>query len=121
MISEENPMQQNQTMDVILADIWDALRKEATIRPEDLGGLWIKIEFGEVYLDGYLKEEYQPLVEGIVHSVVGVVEVHNRLRTNDGIRAEIWAGLWKEDSIRSVDLNDLSMHVLDGEAYLDGY
>jgi osmotically-inducible protein OsmY len=72
-------------------------------------------------LDGYLKEENQPLVESTIHSVVGVVEVHNRLRTDDGILVDIWDALWKEDAIRSLDLGSLSIEVKDGEAYLNGH
>jgi osmotically-inducible protein OsmY len=121
MSTKQNPKQQNQTKDGILADIWDALRKEETSSSLNLGGLSIKVEFGEVYLDGYLKEENQPLIESIVRSVLGVVEVHNRLRTNDGILAEIWAALWKEDAIRSLDLGSLSIAVKDGEVYLYGH
>jgi osmotically-inducible protein OsmY len=121
MSSKQNPKQHNQTRDGILADIWDALRKEATTRPLDLGSLSIKVQTGEVYLDGYLKEENQPLVESTIHSVVGVVEVHNRLRTDDGILVDIWDALWKEDAIRSLDLGSLSIEVKDGEAYLNGH
>ena len=121
MISKDNPEQLIQAEDGILADIWDALRKEETIRSLDLGGLSIKVQNGEVYLDGYLKEENQPLVESTIHSVVGVVEVHNHLRTNDGILADIWDALWKEDTIRSLDLDSLSIDVKDGEVYLNGH
>jgi osmotically-inducible protein OsmY len=121
MSTKQNPKQQDQTKDGILGDIWDALRKEETSSSLDLGGLSIQVEFAEVYLDGYLKEENQPLVESTIHSVVGVVEVHNRLRTNDGILADIWNALWKEDAIRSLDLNSLSIAVKDGEVYLTGH
>ena len=121
MISEDNPEQLIRAEDGILADIWDALRKEATIRSLDMGSLSIKVKYGEVYLDGYLMEENQPLVESIAHSVVGVVEVHNHLRTNDGILADIWGALWKEASIRPLDLNSLSINVKDGEVYLTGH
>ena len=121
MSTKQNPKQHNQTNDGILAEIWDALRKEETISSLDLDGLSIKVEFGEVYLDGYLKEENQPLVESTIHSVVGVVEIHNRLRTNDGILADIWNTLWKEDAIRSLDLNSLSITVKGGEVYLYGH
>jgi osmotically-inducible protein OsmY len=121
MSTKQNPKQHNQTNDGILADIWDALRKEAANRSLDLGGLSIKVEFGEVYLDGYLKEETQPLVESTIHSVVGVVEVHNRLQTNDGILADIWDALEKEDSIRALDLGSLSIDVKDGEVDLYGH
>ena len=121
MISEDNPEQLVRAEDGILADIWDALRKEETIHSLDLSGLSIKVENGEVYLDGYLKEENQPLVESTIHSVVGVVEVHNHLRTNDGILADIWDALWKEDTIRSLDLGSLSIDVKDGEVYLNGH
>jgi osmotically-inducible protein OsmY len=121
MSSKQNPKQQNLTDDGIQADIWDALREDETIRPLDLGSLSIKVELGEVYLDGYLKEEYQTLVESTIHSVLGVAEIHNRLQTNDSILAEIWDSLWKEDSIRSLDLGSLSIDVKDGEVYLYGH
>jgi osmotically-inducible protein OsmY len=49
------------------------------------------------------------------------VEVHNRLRTDDGILADIWDALWKVDTFRSVDLGGLSIDVKDGEVYLDGH
>lgn len=120
-ISEGNPEQLVRAGDGILADIWEALRKEETIHSLDLGGLSIKVKNGEVYLDGYLKEENQPLIESTINSVVGVVEVHNRLRTNDGILADIWNALWREDTIRSLDLGSLSIEVKDGEVYLYGY
>jgi osmotically-inducible protein OsmY len=120
-ISEGNPKQLTRAEDGILADIWDALRTEETISSLDLGGLSIQIECGEVYLDGYIKEENQPLVEGIIHSVVGVVEVHNHLRTDDGILADIWDALWKVDTFRSLDLGGLSIDVKDGEVYLYGH
>jgi osmotically-inducible protein OsmY len=121
MSLNRNPKQHNQTHDGILADIWDALRKEASIRSLDLGSLSIKVQNGEVYLDGYIKEKYQPLVESTIHSVLGVVEVHNRLRTNDGILADIWDALWKVDTFRALDLGSLSIDVKDGEVYLDGH
>jgi osmotically-inducible protein OsmY len=72
-------------------------------------------------LNGYLKEENLPLVKSIVYSVVGVVEVQNHLRTNDGILADIWDALWKADTFRSLDLGSLSINVKDGEVYLDGH
>ena len=121
MISKDNPVQLVQAEDGILADIWDALRKEENIHSLDLGGLSIKVQNGEVYLDGYLKEENQRLFESTIHSVVGVVEVHNHLRTNDSILADIWSALWKEASIRSLDMDSLSISVKDGEVYLNGH
>jgi osmotically-inducible protein OsmY len=121
MSSKQNPKQHYLTDDGIQADIWDALREDKTIRPLDLGGLSIKVEFGEVYLDGYINEENQPLVESTIHSIVGVVEVHNHLRTNDGILADIWNALWKEDAIRSLDMGSLLVEVKGGEVYLDGH
>src|SRR4030066_2082002 len=99
-ISEGNAEQLVRPGDGILSDIWDALRKEETISSLDLSGLSIKVQNGEVYLEGYRKEENQPLVESTIHSVVGVVEVHNHLRTDDGILVDIWDALWKEDAIR---------------------
>jgi osmotically-inducible protein OsmY len=120
-ISEGNPEQLIRAEDGILADIWDALRKKATTRPLDLGSLSIKEQYGEVYLDGYLKEENQPLVESTIHSVLGVVEVHNHLRTDDGILADIWDALWKVDTFRSLDLGSLSIEVKGGEVYVYGY
>lgn len=120
-ISEGNPEQLVRAGDGILSDIWNALRKEETKYSLDLSGLSIKVQNGEVYLDGYLKEENQPLVENTIHSVLGVVEVHNHLRTNNGMLADIWDALEKEDSIRSLDLGSLSIEVKDGEVYLDGH
>jgi osmotically-inducible protein OsmY len=120
-ISEGNAEQLSRGSNGILSYIWDALRKEETICSLDLGGLSIKVQNGEVYLDGYLKEENQPLVESTIHSVVGVVEVHNHLQTNDGILADIWDALWKEDAIRSLDMGSLSVEVKGGEVYLDGH
>jgi osmotically-inducible protein OsmY len=120
-ISKGNPEQLVRAGDGILSDIWDALRKEETIYSLDLSGLSIRVQNGEVYLDGYLKEEDQPLVESTTQSVLGVVEVHNRLRTNDGILADIWDALWKVDTFRSLDLGSLSINVKDGEVYLDGH
>ncbi len=49
------------------------------------------------------------------------MEVHNHLRTNDGILAEIWNALAKEDSIRSLDLGSLSIDGKDGEVFLYGH
>jgi osmotically-inducible protein OsmY len=49
------------------------------------------------------------------------VEVHNHLRTNDGILADIWAALWKEAAIRSLDMDSISIQVKDGEVYLNGH
>jgi osmotically-inducible protein OsmY len=121
-ISEGNAEQPVRAGDGILADIWYALRKEETICSLDLGSLSIKVKGGEVYLKGYLPQENNlPLIESIVHSVVGVVEVHNHLRTNDGILADIWNALWREDTIRSLDLGSLSINVKDGEVYLTGH
>jgi osmotically-inducible protein OsmY len=121
MSSKQNSKQHNLTDDGIQANIWDVLRKEATISSLDLGSLSIKVENGEVFLYGYLKEEYQPLIESVIQSVLGVVEVHNHLRTNDGILAEIWDVLWQEDAIRSLDLGSLAIKVKDGEVYLSGH
>jgi osmotically-inducible protein OsmY len=121
MISKHSPKQRNQTNEGIQSDIRDALRKEAAIRSLDLSSLSIKVENGEAYLNGYLKEESRPLVESTIHSVLGVVEVHNRLRTDEGILADIWDSLWKVDTFRSLDLGNLSINVKDGEVYLDGH
>ncbi len=44
MSSKQDTKQHNQTNDGILADIWDALRKQAAIRSLDLGSLSIKVE-----------------------------------------------------------------------------
>lgn len=121
MIPEDNPEQLIRTEDAILADIWGALRKEEAIRSMDMGSLSIEVKYGEVYLSGYLKEEYQPLVDSIIHSVLGVTEVHNHLRTDDGILADIWDALWKIDTFRSLDLGSLSVDVRHGEVYLDGH
>jgi osmotically-inducible protein OsmY len=121
MSSKQNPKQHNLTNDGIQANIWDALREDETIRPLDLGSLSIKVELGEVYMYGYLKQENQPLVESTIQTVLGVVEVHNHLRTDDGILADIWDVLWQEDSIRSLDLGSLSIDVKDGEVYLYGH
>jgi hypothetical protein len=72
-------------------------------------------------LDGYFKEENQPLIVSTIHSIVGVVEVHNHLRTNEGLLADIWDGLWNKDTIRSLDMDSISIYVKDGEAYLTGH
>jgi osmotically-inducible protein OsmY len=120
-ISEGNAEHLVRAGDGILSDIWNVLRKEETKYSLDLSGLSIKVQNGEVYLDGYLKEENQPLVESTIHSVLGVVEVHNHLRTNDGILADIWDALEKEDSIRSLDLGSLSIDVKGGEVFLFGH
>ncbi len=121
MISEEYPKQLIPSSDGLQANIWDALRKEASIRSLDLGSLSIKVQNGEVYLNGYLKEENLPLIESVIYSVEGVVEVHNHLRTDDGILADIWDALWKVDTFRSLDLGSLSIEVKGGEVYLDGH
>jgi osmotically-inducible protein OsmY len=122
MSSKQSPKQRNPIDDVIQAAIWDTLRKDETIRSLDLGSLSIDVKGGEVYLTGYIPQENSLLlIESIVHSVVGVVEVHNHLRTNEGILADIWDALEKEDSIRSLDLGSLSIDVKDGEVYLDGH
>lgn len=120
-ISEGNPKQLIRAENGILADIWDALRKEEIHHSLDLSGLSIKEQYGEVYLDGYLKEENQPLIENTIYSVLGVVEVHNHLRTNDGILADICDALWKEDTIRSLELGSLAINVKDGEVTLRGH
>jgi osmotically-inducible protein OsmY len=120
-ISEDNLDRALRTNHVLQANIRDALRKEATVHSLDLGSLSIKQRNGEVWLHGYLKEENRPLMENTIHSVVGVVEVHNHLRTNEGILADICDALWREDTIRSVDLGSLSIAVKDGEVYLDGH
>ncbi len=121
-ISEGNPEQLVRPGNGILTEIWDALRKDPTIRYLDLGSLSIDEEWGEVTLNGYLPQANNlPLIESIVYSVVGVVEVHNHLRTDDGIMADIWDALWKVDTIRSLDLGGLSIKVQNGEVYLDGY
>ncbi len=120
-ISEDHLELEVQTNLILQANIWEALKQEAALGPLELGGLSIKVHNGEVYLDGYLQEENQPLVESTIYSVVGVVEVHNHLRTNDGILADIWDALWKVDTFRSLDLGSLSIEVKGGEVYLDGY
>jgi osmotically-inducible protein OsmY len=120
-VSEDNPQQLVRADNGILAAIWDALQNDAGIPSLDLGGLSISEQNGEIYLDGYLKEKNQPLLESIVNSVVGVVEVHNRLISEDGILASIWDGLRREDAICTLDLGSLSIVVKDGEVYLDGH
>jgi osmotically-inducible protein OsmY len=120
-ISEDNLELQLRTNNGLQANIWEALWKEATLRSLDLGSLSIKANRGDVYLSGYLKEESLPLIESVIYSVVGVVEVHNHLRTNDGILYDIWDALWKVDTYRSLDLGGLSIKVKGGEVYLDGY
>lgn len=122
MISKDNQEQPIRAEDLILADIWDALRKENTIRSMDMGSFTIDVKGGDVYLKGYLPQENNlPLIESIIHSVMGVVEVHNHLRTNEGILADIWDALWRKDTIRSFDINSLSIGVKDGEVYLNGH
>jgi osmotically-inducible protein OsmY len=120
-ISKDHMELEVKTNHDLQANIWEALRKEAALRSLDLGRLSIKEQNGEVYLNGYLKEEIQPLIESIIYSVLGVVEVHNHLRTDDGILADIWDALWKVDTFRSLDLGSLSIDVKDGEVYLDGH
>jgi osmotically-inducible protein OsmY len=120
-ISEENLELQSGINNGLQANIWNALNKEATLRSLDLGSLSIKAQMGEVYLSGYLKEENQPLIESVIYSVVGVVEVHNHLRTDDGILADIWDALSKVDTFRSLYLGSLSIDVKDGEVYLYGH
>jgi osmotically-inducible protein OsmY len=122
MISENKPEHLIRTKDGILADIWDALWKEDIIRSRDLGSFSIEVKGGEVYLNGYLpQDDCLPLIESTIYSVVGVLAVHNQLRTNDGLLADIWDALRQEDAIRSLDLNSLSIEVKDGEAYLNGH
>jgi osmotically-inducible protein OsmY len=122
LISENHPEQLNQADDGILANIWDALRKDDAIRFMDMGSLSIRVKGGEVYLTGYLpREDNLPLIESAAYSVVGVLAVHNHLRTNEGILADIWDELWKEDAIRSLDMSNISIHIKDGEVYLNGH
>jgi osmotically-inducible protein OsmY len=122
LISENHPEQLNQADDGILADIWDALDKEDAIRSLDLGSLSINVKGGDVYLNGYLPQMNNlPLIESAVYSVVGVLAVHNHLRTNEGILADTWDELWKEDAIRSTDIGSISIHVKDGEVCLNGH
>jgi osmotically-inducible protein OsmY len=120
-ISKDHMELEVQSNHDLQANIWEALKKEAALRSLDLGSLSIKAQSGEVYLNGYLKEENLPLIENAIYSVVGVVEVHNHLRTDDGILADIWDALWKVDTFRSLDLGSLSIDVKDGEVYLDGH
>jgi osmotically-inducible protein OsmY/sporulation protein YlmC with PRC-barrel domain len=120
-ISKDHLELEVQTNHDLQANIWEALRKEAALRSLDLGSLAIKAQNGEVYLTGYLKEENLPLIENAIYSVVGIVEIHNHLRTNDSILADIWDALWKVDTFRSLDLGSLSIEVKGGEVYLYGY
>jgi osmotically-inducible protein OsmY len=120
-ISKDHMEPEVQTNHDLQANILEALKKEAALRSLNLGSLSIKAQNGEVYLHGYLKEENLPLIENAIYSVVGVVEVHNHLRTNDGILADIWDALWKVDTFRSLDLGSLSIEVNCGEVYLNGY
>lgn len=122
MISKDNPGLASQTSAGILADIWEALRKEDSIRSLDLDNLSIDVKGGEVYLNGYLSQGNNlPRIVSIIYSVTGVLEVHNHLRTDDGILADIWDALWREDNIRSLDLVSLSIEVNAGEVSLYGY
>ncbi len=41
--------------------------------------------------------------------------------SSDGILTDIWNALWREDTIRSLDLGSLSIEVKGGEVYLDGH
>jgi osmotically-inducible protein OsmY len=87
-----------------------------------LSSLSIYVKDGEVYLNGYLPHENDlARIESTIYSVVGVLEVHNHLQTNDSILADIWDALWKEDTLRSLDLGSLSIHVKGGEVYLYGH
>jgi len=43
------------------------------------------------------------------------------VRPGNGILADIWDALWKEDAIRSLDMASLSVEVKGGEVYLDGH
>ncbi len=122
MITKDNPDQLVPADDLILADVWDALWKEDAIRSMDMGSLSINVKGGEVYLNGYLpRENNLPLIESIARSVVGVLDVHNHLRTNDSILVDIWDALWRNEIIRSLDIDSLSINVKDGEVYLYGY
>ena len=122
MIREDYPEQFIRPDDGIQVDIWNALRNEDSTRSLDMGSLSIKVKDGEVYLNGYLPQESNLApIKSVIYSVVGVVEVHNDLRTDDGILADIWDALWKVDTFRSLDMGSLWVEVKGGEVYLYGY
>ncbi len=43
------------------------------------------------------------------------------IQTDNGILADIWDVLWKENTFRSLDMGSISIHVKDGEVYLTGH
>lgn len=122
MIPEDYPEQFIRPEDGLQADIWNALQHEDSTRSMDLGSLSIKVKNGEVYLNGYLPQANNlTLIESVIYSVVGVVAVHNYLQTNDSILAEIEDSLWKDDALRTLDMNSLSIEVKNGEVFLFGH
>lgn len=97
MIPEDNPVQLVRTNDGILADIWDALWKEDTIRSLDMSSISINVKGGEVYLTGYLaRENNLPLIDSIAHYVTGVVVVHNHLVTDRDLIIQVARALAKD-------------------------
>jgi osmotically-inducible protein OsmY len=48
--------------------------------------------------------------------------VPNRItRSDESLLNEIWGALWKEETIRSIDFNDITVSALDSEVFLEGH
>jgi osmotically-inducible protein OsmY len=93
VISEDNPEQVVRPDMDILADIWDELWKQDTIRFLDIDSLSLNVKDGEVFMNGHLVGEANlPLIDRIARSTRGVTAVHNNLVTDlDLIIQVAWA------------------------------
>jgi osmotically-inducible protein OsmY len=66
-----------------------------------MGCLSVEIKGGEVYLDGHLAQENNLLrIENIVHSIMGIVAVHNNLVTDCELIIQVAQALARDERTR---------------------
>lgn len=74
----------------ILEDIWQAVRKEETIRVIDSHDISVDVESGQVCLSGHVtKDNNNHRIEEIAWSIPGVVAVHNHLVTDHDLSIQV--------------------------------
>ncbi len=111
MMCEDNPEQAVRADEEILADIWDALWKQETIRFLDIYSISVNVQDGQVLLTGNLAGEANlPLIDRIAHSIQGVMAVHDDLVTDEDLMIRVAWALCRDERTRPCILRVQASH-----------
>jgi osmotically-inducible protein OsmY len=101
----------NRSDDTILAEIWQTVWKEETIRMIDFHDISMDAEKGQVCLSGHVSRDYnKERIEEIARSVHGVVAVHNHLVSDYDLNIQVAQALGNHDCTRPYMLPVHSYH-----------